>query len=138
MGRPSQIGKRGWRGLAATTILIAAGCTPAGIGPLLTPAEPAARTLVKGVVTFQRDGTPRLIECGSDRPLHLGTMGQGHYRYFRKRANEIWRRKREPVTAHLSGYLDRSESGGIIEQPTVLALSAGYCTEPEDPGLRDY
>jgi hypothetical protein len=138
MGRFLQIRTRGWMRLALIAILIAEGCTSTRSRPALTFTQPGTRTLVKGIVTFQHDGSPQLIECGSYERLDLGTMGQGQYLYFRKRADEIQQAERQPVTAHLSGYLSRGESGGLIEQPTVLALSAGHCTEPKDPGLRDY
>jgi hypothetical protein len=114
---------------SALALLLAAGCAS-------TPPEPS-RAEIRGLVSFQADGTAQFVECSSGERIRLEGMGQGHLMSFRRHVTQLAARTKQPVTAHVSGYLTRSEDGAVMEQPSVLSLSSGRCTA-KDAGLYDY
>lgn len=122
------------RALAMAPILLAMGCASL-TGP--DDTEPtAARVTITGVITFADNGDPWLVTCGAgSQRVRVGTMTKGNYLYLRRRVRDLEGRETQPVTAQMSGYLRRAKKTRLMEQPALMWLSAGHCTDPDEPPM---
>lgn len=98
---------------------------------------PRERATIRGIVTYNEDGEPLLEDCDRRRTVTLGGMTQGHTLYLRRRHDELLRRHAEPVTAEISGYLERSGKTLHLERAAPLWLASGLCSDEGD-GHLDY
>lgn len=98
---------------------------------------PGERAIIRGVVTFNEDGEPLIEDCNRRKTVTIGGMTQGHALYLRRRHDELSRRHSQPVTAEMSGYLERTSKGLHLARATPLWVASGLCTDEAD-GHLDY
>ena len=118
--------------LLAGLALLLAGCAATGAGD---GDAVATRVTLTGIISFAEDGGAWLAPCGSGNRVRLGEMTSGNYRYLQRRVAELEGRAAQPVTAQLSGYLGSTGKTRQMDRPALMWLSAGYCTEPEEPPM---
>jgi hypothetical protein len=117
--------------LVLPLLAVPLGCASSGAG------LPPERATIRGLLSLDDEGTPLLEDCDSRRPVTLGSLTEGHLRYLRRRHGELTRRHREPVTAEVSGYLERMGRTLHLERAAPLWVAPGRCVD-EDDGYLDY
>jgi hypothetical protein len=126
------------RARALLAPLAAAVLTSACTAAVATPgadAKAAARVTLTGVATFTDDGDAWLVDClNKEQRTKVGAMTTGNQLYLKRRIEELEGREGKPVTAQMSGYLvTQDDKPRVLEQPALMWLSAGHCTEPDEP-----
>lgn len=85
---------------------------------------------VKGELSFDYNGTGKVLECKTGRVLNLGTMESDAYQRLVQRYWRLSFQGKTPVLIEVRGGITRSGAGGTIltlQTPNVVTLVGGGC-----------
>jgi hypothetical protein len=86
--------------------------------------------VVRGEVTFTKDGFARIAECGAKRVFQFGVMASSPYFDLVRRYEELSLDGRKAVLIEAQGVparADGSTDADMLERPKVVSLTPGSC-----------